>query len=72
MKMIIKLKEEIDSNLIFRLDAEQLFNKLKKNSSKVVMDFNEIEFINRSFAQSILVRNSMPNMKLRKSTSLMM
>ena len=52
--MIIKLKEEIDSNLIIRLDAEELFKKLEDNSSKVVMDFQGIEFINRSFAQEYL------------------
>lgn len=54
LKLIIKLKEEISSNLIIRLDAEQLFEKLENNTSKVVMDFEGIEFINRSFAQEYL------------------
>ena len=54
LKLIIKLEEEISSNLIIRLDAEQLFEKLENNTSKVVMDFEGIEFINRSFAQEYL------------------
>ena len=54
LKLIIKLKEEISSNLIIRLDAEQLFEKLENNTSKVVMDFEGIELINRSFAQEYL------------------
>ena len=56
LKLIINLKEEISSNLIIRLDAEQLFEKLENNTSKVVMDFEGIEFINRSFAQEYLIQ----------------
>lgn len=54
--MIINLEKEIGKDLIIRLDAEKLFEKLDGNSQKVVMDFSEIDFINRSFAQEYLNR----------------
>ena len=54
--MIIDLKNEIGKDLIVRLDAEHLFKKLEGNSQKVIMDFSDIDFINRSFAQEYLNR----------------
>ena len=54
--MIINLKNEIGSNLIVRLEAENLFKQLDEYSTNITMDFSGIEFINRSFAQEYLNR----------------
>ena len=53
---IIKLREEIYSDLIIRHAAEDLFNKLDETYSKIVMDFDEIEFMSQSFAQEYVYR----------------
>ncbi|MGL6299044.1 MAG: STAS-like domain-containing protein [Methanobacteriaceae archaeon] len=48
----IFLEKEISENLGIRHTAERLFNKLNHNkSSNVVMNFDNVEFMSRSFAQ---------------------
>lgn len=64
--MIINLKNEIGSNLIVRLDAEDLFKGLEENSEKIIMDFSGIDFINRSFAQEYLNRKMTVNYKIEE------
>ncbi len=56
LMMIIKLRKEIGSNLVFRRDSQKLFENLGKNNSKVTVDFSDIEFMNRAFAQDYLNR----------------
>ncbi len=50
----IILKDVIGTDLGPRNKIETLFNNIDKNSSKVIMDFEGIEFMGRSFAQEYL------------------
>lgn len=50
----IVLKNEIDSDLGSRIQIEKLYQSIPNNISKVVMNFEGIEFIGRSFAQEYL------------------
>lgn len=50
----ILLKEEIGPDLGSRQEIEKLFNNIDKNTSKVIMNFEDIEFMGRSFAQEYL------------------
>ena len=50
----ILLKKEIGSDLGSRQKIEELFNNIDKNTSKVIMNFEDIEFMGRSFAQEYL------------------
>lgn len=53
---VIKLADEIYSDLIIRQAAEDLFNNLDNSYSKIVMDFDKIEFMSQSFAQEYVYR----------------
>ena len=48
---VIKLAEEVYSDLIIRQAAEDLFNNLDETCEKIIMDFDNIEFMSQSFAQ---------------------
>ena len=51
--MIIKLKDEINTSLDFNQSATALFDKINQSSeSDFIMDFDEVFFISRSFAQA--------------------
>jgi len=50
----ILLKNEIDSDLGSRNQIEKLYDRIDSNVSKVVMNFEGIEFMGRSFAQEYL------------------
>ena len=50
----ILLKDEIDSDLGSRIQIEKLFDNIDSDVSKVVMNFEGVEFIGRSFAQEYL------------------
>ncbi|MBO4516049.1 hypothetical protein J5751_01090 [bacterium] len=50
----IFLAKEIDSDLGSRNKIEELYKKIDDNVSKVVMNFNGVEFMGRSFAQEYL------------------
>lgn len=50
----IMLKEQIGENLGPRHKMEELFNNIDANASKVIMNFEGIEFIGRSIAQEYL------------------
>ena len=52
----IKLKEEIHANLGMRSSAKKLFENLDNGNSKIVMDFDNIEFMSQSFAQEYVYR----------------
>lgn len=57
----ILLKKEIGSDLGSRQEIEEIFNNIDKNTSKVIMNFEDIEFMGRSFAQEYLnQKNSAP------------
>lgn len=50
----IFLKKEIGSDLGSRNKIEELYQNLDKNTSKIIMNFEGVEFIGRSFAQEYL------------------
>lgn len=50
----IILSEQIDSDLGSRNKIEELYQNIPKDVSKVVMNFNGVEFMGRSFAQEYL------------------
>ena len=50
----ISLKDEIGSDLGPRKKIENLFDNINKNTDQVVMNFEGVEFISRSFAQEYL------------------
>jgi hypothetical protein len=52
----IILKKEIGSDLGSRQKIEKLFKNINENVSKVVMNFEGVEFMGRSFAQEYLNR----------------
>jgi len=47
----IELKKEINTDLGMRYLAEQLFENLPTRSQKIKMNFKDIRFMSRSFAQ---------------------
>jgi len=47
----VKLEKEFYKKLGMRSSAEDLFEKFQDNASKMVIDFDKIEFMSRSFAQ---------------------
>lgn len=50
----IILKDEIGCDLGPRSKIEELFNNIDENATKVIMNFEGIEFMGRSFAQEYL------------------
>lgn len=50
----ILLRKEIGPDLGSRQKIEELFNNIDTNTSKVIMNFEGIEFMGRSFAQEYL------------------
>lgn len=55
-QITIILEKEIGKELGIRSEIEDLFNSIDPNTSKVIMDFTNIEFMGRSFAQEYLNR----------------
>ena len=53
----ILLAEEIDSDLGSRNMIEKLYRNISSDVSKVVMNFDNVEFMGRSFAQEYLNQN---------------
>lgn len=50
----IILEKEIGRDLGQRSKIEEIFNNIDSDTTKVIMDFTNIEFIGRSFAQEYL------------------
>jgi hypothetical protein len=51
--VIIKLKDEINGALDFNQSATELFEKINQiNENEFTMDFEDVFFISRSFAQA--------------------
>lgn len=50
----IFLEKEIGKDLGQRSKIEELFKNLNPNITKVIMDFSNVEFMGRSFAQEYL------------------
>ncbi|HUY01277.1 MAG TPA: DUF4325 domain-containing protein [Candidatus Deferrimicrobium sp.] len=52
----IKLAKVISKNLIFRNSANELFDNINKSDvSEIIIDFNKIQSITRSFAHQYLI-----------------
>jgi anti-anti-sigma regulatory factor len=47
----INIKKDINIDLSMRFLAEDIFEIIGKNEKEVIIDFDEIEFMSRSFAQ---------------------
>jgi len=47
----INLEKRIRSNLTMRYSAKDLFDELNINASKIIMNFENVEFMSRAFAQ---------------------
>jgi len=54
MEIEILLAEEINPDLGSRNKIEKLYNNMVDNTSKVIMNFEGVEFMGRSFAQEYL------------------
>jgi hypothetical protein len=50
----VKLEKEFYKKLGMRSSAEELFEKIEPSSSKFIVDFDNIEFMSRSFAQEYI------------------
>ena len=48
---VIKIEKEIYKKLSMRSSARKFFNDLDKSFPEIVIDFDNVEFISRSFAQ---------------------
>lgn len=58
----IYLADLFTSNLGIRLNAENLFKQLEnKDYEKIVMDFKNVKFMSRSFAQEYVSRKKLLN-----------
>jgi hypothetical protein len=69
MKMIecekIKLETLVHHDLSMRFVAEEIFEDIShKNVSKVMMDFKNIRFMSRSFAQEYIYRKNKLNIEI--------
>ena len=50
----IKMEKEINKKLSRRASARKFFNNLDKSFTEVVIDFENVEFISRAFAQEYI------------------
>ena len=62
----IILYEELGTDLGQKYNIDNLFEELDNISTKVIMDFSNIEFISRSFAQGYLNRKFMADYKIEE------
>ena len=62
----IILYEELGTDLGQKYNIDNLFEELDNVSTKVIMDFSNIEFISRSFAQGYLNRKFMADYKIEE------
>ncbi len=47
----VKIEREIHKKLGMRASAETFFNNLDNDAIKIIIDFDNVEFMSRSFAQ---------------------
>ncbi|KZX17292.1 hypothetical protein [Methanobrevibacter filiformis] len=57
----IKLADTINSNLGMRFAAEDLFNNLINDAPEIVMNFENVNFMSRSFAQEYVYQKEKNN-----------
>lgn len=60
----VNLKNEIGSDLGSRQKIEKLFKNINTNASKVIMNFEGVEFMGRSFAQEYLNQKHIANYEI--------
>lgn len=60
----VNLKNEISSDLGSRQKIEKLFKNINTNASKVIMNFEGVEFMGRSFAQEYLNQKHIANYEI--------
>jgi len=64
MEIEILLAEEINPDLGSRNKIEKLYNNIADNTSKVIMNFEGVEFMGRSFAQEYLNQENKASFEL--------
>jgi len=50
----IKIEKEVNKKLSRKASARKFFNDLDKSFTNIVIDFEKVEFISRSFAQEYI------------------
>jgi hypothetical protein len=59
------MEKEINRKLIFRESAKNLFQKIiKTNYNKVNLDFKNVDFMSRSFAQEYIYQRGNKNLEI--------
>ena len=64
--VVIKLKEEFGVDLGPRSYAVKLFENFKNSSSKITIDFEDIEFVSHSFSQEYLNSRLMADFEIEE------
>ncbi len=60
----VKIEKEIHKKLGMRSSAETFFNNLDSNASKIIIDFDNVEFMSRSFAQEYVYQKNIRKTKI--------
>ena len=60
----VNIEKEIHKNLGMRSTAEIFFNNLDSNFSKIIIDFKDVEFVSRSFAQEYVYQKKQRNSEI--------
>ena len=62
----IKIEKEIYKKLGMREAAEQFFDNIDSDGSKIVIDFNKVEFMSRSFAQEYIYQKTVRKLPIEE------
>lgn len=54
----VKIEQMINKKLSRRLSAKSFFENLDTNFSKIIIDFTDVEFISRTFAQEYIYQKN--------------
>jgi len=60
----IRIEKEIHKNLSMRSSAETFFNDLDSNVAKIIIDFDNVEFMSRSFAQEYVYQKNQQKIEI--------
>jgi 23S rRNA pseudoU1915 N3-methylase RlmH len=62
----VKLEQEFYKKLGMRSSAEEIFEKINNSDSKIIMDFDNIEFMSRSFAQEYVYQKRISDVEIEE------
>ncbi|MDR2967937.1 MAG: DUF4325 domain-containing protein [Methanobacteriaceae archaeon] len=60
----VKIEQEIHRKLGMRSTAEDFFNSLNINVDEIVIDFDNVDFMSRSFAQEYVYQKRKADVKI--------